>query len=282
MSFRKLIMLLLLGFLAGPAGSQSLKIMTYNIRLDTPSDGPNSWRHRKAWLCEQVKQVNPDLFGIQEGLPQQVQYIDSSFNDYRHIGVGREDGDSMGEFSAIWYNTKKFKLIRQGTFWLSATPDKNSMGWDAACKRVCTYGCFQETGNGKKFWMFNTHFDHMGVEARKNSALLILQKIKSLNKEGNPVILCGDFNASPGSEPIKLISAELQDSFVANKSMSMAPDGTFNGFDTTKPAAERIDYIFSGSGFHATNYYILRELRDGRYASDHFPVVATVKFASTP
>lgn len=278
MSFKKLIAFLLLGFVSGTAGSQSLMIMTYNIRLDAPSDGPNGWPLRKAWLCEQIQQVNPDLFGIQEGLPQQVRYIDSVFTGYRHIGVGREDGDSMGEFSAIWYNTSKFKLVRQGTFWLSATPEKNSMGWDAACKRVCTYGLFKDLAAGKNFWMFNTHFDHVGAEARKNSALLILQKIKSLNTAGNPVILCGDFNAPPESEPIKILSAALQDSFVADISMSMAPDGTFNGFDTTKPATERIDYIFSGYGFHATRYYILREQRDGRYASDHFPVVAKISW----
>jgi endonuclease/exonuclease/phosphatase family metal-dependent hydrolase len=278
MARRKILIILIFLLLVGSAGSQSLKIMTYNIRLDTPADGPNAWPLRKAWLCEQVTLVNPDLFGIQEGLPQQVNYIDSSFIDYRHIGVGREDGKAQGEFSAIWYNTKKFKLLEQGTFWLSATPEKPSMGWDAACPRVCTYGCFREVATGKKFWMFNTHFDHISLEARKKSALLILEKIKSLNTEKYPVILSGDFNATPGSEPIKLLNAELQDSKVADKSMAMGPGGTFNGFDASKPATERIDFIFSGFGASAVTYHVISELRNGRYASDHFPVYVELKY----
>ena len=280
MSFRKLLFIALLFIMSGTTYGQSLKILTYNIRLDNSGDGANGWVNRRAWLCEQIKKENPDLFGIQEGLSQQVSYIDSSFGEYRHIGVGREDGKAKGEFSAIWYNTKKFKLVQQGTFWLSATPGKASMGWDAACKRVCTYGYFQDQASGKKFWMFNTHLDHIGVDARKNGVLLILQKMKSLNGEGYPVILSGDFNATPESEPIKLLTAELQDSKAADKSMSMVPGGTFNNFDPGKPAIDRIDYIFTNKGFRPTNYYILTGSRDGRYASDHFPVVATVKFAA--
>jgi endonuclease/exonuclease/phosphatase family metal-dependent hydrolase len=273
---RKLFIILTFGLLAGPVRSQDLKFLTYNIRLDTPTDGPNAWPLRKAWLCEQVKQVDPDIFGIQEGLPQQVSYIDSSFSDYRHIGVGRDDGKTQGEFSAIWFNTKKFKLITQGSFWLSTTPEKPSMGWDAACKRVCTYGLFTDIKGGKQFWVFNTHFDHIGIQARKNSATLILQEIERLNTSRSPVILMGDFNSGPESEPIKIITGKFQDSKVADKSMSMVPDGTFNGFGAVKPATERIDFIFTGYGARAINYHVIRELKEGRYASDHFPVVAEV------
>jgi endonuclease/exonuclease/phosphatase family metal-dependent hydrolase len=231
---------------------------------------------RKAWLCEQVKTVNPAIFGIQEGLPQQVNFIDSTLSDYRHIGVGREDGKAEGEFSAIWYNTTIINMIRQATFWLSATPEKVSMGWDAACMRVCTWGLFEEKNGGRKFWVFNTHFDHVGTEARKNSAMLILQQIETLNKPGLPVILMGDFNSDPASEPFKIITARLKDSKMADKSMSMGPGGTFNGFDVEKPAAERIDFIFTGYGANAKSYLVIREQRDGRFASDHFPVVADI------
>ena len=278
MSLKRFLLILMLWLMVSTSWSQSLKILTYNIRYDNPGDGDNSWINRRAWLCEQIQQVNPDLFGIQEGLISQIIYLDSVFSDYRHIGVGRNDGKTKGEFSAIYYNYKKFSLLSQGTFWLSPTPQKASVGWDAALERICTYGLFQEVASGKKFWMFNTHFDHVGTEARKNSALLILQKMKKLNTEGYSVILTGDFNATPESEAIKIIDAELQDSKVADKSMMMGTGGTFNNFDTTKPATERIDYIFTGKGLRATNYYILRNSRDGHYGSDHFPVIATLKF----
>jgi len=278
MFLRKLLLILALCILTGTAGSQSLKIMTYNIRLDTPSDGPNAWPLRKAWLCEQVKTINPAIFGIQEGLAQQVGYIDSSFSNYSHIGVGREDGKAKGEFSAIWYNTTKIKLIRQGTFWLSSTPEKISMGWDAACMRICTYGLFEEMNGARQFWVFNTHFDHIGTEARKNSARLILQKIESLNNSGLPVILMGDFNCNPESEPIKIITGKLHDSQMADKSMSMGPVGTFNGFDVEKPARERIDFIFTGNGASAKSYFVMRDQHEGKVASDHYPVVADISW----
>ncbi len=276
MCFRKLLLILSFSLLAGAAGSQSLKILTYNIRFDNPADGANGWPLRKAWLCEQIRTAGPDVFGIQEGLENQVRYIDSSFSGYRHIGVGRDDGMKEGEFSAIWYNTNKFRLVRQGTFWLSATPEKSSMGWDAACKRICTFGLFRDIASGRKFWVFNTHFDHIGVLARRNSALLILQQIETLNKAAFPVILMGDFNGDPESEPIKIITGKLNDAEHADKSMTMEPGGTFNGFDATKPATERIDFIFAGYGAKAINYQVIRESHNGKFASDHFPVLAEI------
>jgi endonuclease/exonuclease/phosphatase family metal-dependent hydrolase len=261
-----------------PAESQSLEILTYNIRYDNAGDGINSWANRRNWLCQQISQVNPEIFNIQEGLVNQVNYIDSMFSGYRHVGVGRDDGKYKGEFCAIFYNAKKLKVLKQATFWLSPTPGKVSMGWDAACIRICTYGLFRDLRSGKKFWVFNTHFDHVGVLARKNSALLILEKIKALNKHSYPVILTGDLNSIPGSEVFRIICEQLQDSQLADKSMSMSPDGTYNGFEISEPATERIDFIFAGYGAIAVNYNVIREIRDGHYASDHFPVVAGIKF----
>lgn len=279
MNFRQLLLILLLWLPPVYGKTQSVTVLTYNIRYDNPSDGVNSWPNRRAWLCEQVKQVNPGIFGLQEGLIRQLNYLDSVLTGYRRIGVGREDGKTKGEFSAIYYNTAKFKLIKQGTFWLSATPGRVSVGWDAALERICTYGLFQSLETGQKFWAFNTHFDHMGVQARKNSATLILQKIKTFNKQGYPVILTGDFNSDPESEPFKIITAGMQDSKIADKSMTMGPDGTFNGFDAKKPATERIDFIFtSRNGVNILNYAVGRESRDERFASDHYPVVAELKF----
>jgi endonuclease/exonuclease/phosphatase family metal-dependent hydrolase len=279
MSLRKSFFILAFCLFTGIASSQSLKILTYNLRFDNPADGVNAWTNRRAWLCEQVKQVSPEVFGIQEGLISQINYLDSAFSGYRHIGVGRDDGKTKGEFSAIYYDASKLKVLKQSTFWLSATPEKPSMGWDADCIRICTYGLFQEITTGQKFWVFNTHFDHIGLLARKNSAKLILEKIKTLNKQGYPVILTGDFNSEPDSEPYKIITTQLADSKIADKSMSMGPGGTFNAFDVTKPATERIDFIFtSKKGITILNYTVFRESREGRYASDHFPVFIELKF----
>jgi endonuclease/exonuclease/phosphatase family metal-dependent hydrolase len=225
-----------------------------------------------------VRTAGPGIFGIQEGLPHQVTYIDSVFSNYRRIGVGRDDGKDSGEYSAIWYEAKKFGLVSQGTFWLSPTPGTPSMGWDAACKRICTYGLFRETDSGKQFWVFNTHFDHIGTVARRNSADLILKKIALLNKSRLPVILMGDFNGDPDSEPVAIISKEFQDSRIADKSMTMLPDGTFNGFDPAKPVTERIDFIFTGYGAGAVSYGVIRETHNGLFASDHFPVIAEIRY----
>jgi endonuclease/exonuclease/phosphatase family metal-dependent hydrolase len=152
------------------------------------------------------------------------------------------------------------------------------MGWDAACIRICTCGCFEDVKTKRRFWVFNTHFDHVGVQARKNSAILILNKIDALNLSGYPVILTGDFNDVPESEPVGIIMKKMKDSKAADKQMSMGPDGTFNGFDLQKPLTERIDFIFTGNGATATDYGVIREKQDGKYASDHCPVVAVINF----
>ncbi len=279
MSLYKFFLINIFLLIASIGFTQQVRILTYNIRYDNPGDGINSWTNRRIWLCEQVKQADPGIFGIQEGLISQINYLDSTFSEYGRIGVGREDGRRKGEFSAIYYNTQKFKVLKQATFWLSRTPGRVSVGWDAALERICTYGLLQDIGSGQKFWVFNTHFDHIGIKARKNSAMLILKKIKTLNKQGYPVVLMGDFNSGPESEPIKIINGTLQDSKIADKSMSMGPDGTFNGFDSSKPVTERIDFIFtSKQDIGVTDYSVLRESKENRFASDHFAVIATMIF----
>ena len=268
-------------FLTTGAVAQELRVLTYNIRYDNPGDGPDSWPVRRSWLCNQVRQADPDIFGIQEGLMNQVEFIDSLFGEYRHIGVGRDDGHSLGEFSAIFYNTLKYKVLREQTFWLSPHSERPSIGWDAALKRICTWGLFQEISTERKFLVFNTHFDHMGVEARKNSAILILEKIRQVNRQYLPVILMGDFNGGPESEPVRILSQSLCDSKPPTTESQTDPGGTFNGFDASKPQDECIDFIFtSKKGLHVTGYKVLREMHDGHFPSDHFPVTVTLKFTN--
>lgn len=251
------------------------KIMTYNIRLDFAGDGDNRWDNRKEMLAGQVLFHEPDFLGVQEALPNQMQYLDSMLTAYSFIGVGREGGDK-GEYSAIFYNSNKYKVLEQSTFWLSETPDNPSKGWDAAYNRICTYGLFQNTQTKQKLWVFNTHFDHIGNEARLKSTGLILQKIKELNKAGLPFVLMGDFNLESDSEGIQLLSTELGDSKMI-AAMAFGPEGTFNAFEFHKPVTKRIDYIFVPKSTKVSKYAVLSDNNNCRYPSDHFPVLIEIQ-----
>jgi len=252
--------------------AQDISVMSYNIRLDIASDGENRWDNRKEMLAGQVLFYEPDFLGVQEALPNQVQFLNSQLKEYKFIGVGRDDGKDKGEYSAVFYNSVKYKLLESNTFWLSETPEKPSKGWDAAYNRVCTYGMFQNLKTKKKILVFNTHFDHVGNVARAESARLILQKIREINKNNLPVIVTGDFNLEPGTEPVNIIKSELNDSRgIAD--LVYGPDGTFNAFEFHKPVTNRIDYIFvPKSGVSVKKYAILSDSKNCRYPSDHLPV----------
>lgn len=259
--------------------SQDLKIMSYNIRLDISSDGENQWSKRKELLTDQVKFYAPDFMGVQEALPQQMNYIDSTLTGYNFIGKGRDDGESKGEHSAIFYNADKFKLLDENTFWLSETPQKPSKGWDAAYNRICTYGLFQNKKTKRKIWVFNTHFDHVGDIARAESAKLILEKIKKINKDNLPVILTGDFNLEAESLPLQLIKKELDDTKKVCNGIVFGPEGTFNAFEFHKPVTTRIDYIFiNRNTMEVTKFATLSDSKNCRYPSDHFPICAEINF----
>lgn len=259
--------------------SQTVKIMTYNLRLDIAIDGDDKWDNRKDFLASQVRFYEPDIMGVQEALPQQVTFLDAALADYDHIGVGRDDGKTQGEHSAIYYNSKKYKVLQQDTFWLSETPEKPSKGWDAAYNRVCTYALFTNVKTKEQFWVFNTHFDHMGNVARVESAKLILKKIKEVNKQNLPFVLTGDFNLEDNSESIKLIASQLNDSKKVAKQV-FGPDGTFNNFQFTTPVTMRIDYIFtSKTGITVNKYAVLSDSKNCIYPSDHLPVYVELTIA---
>lgn len=266
-------------FLLTGANAQSVSIMSYNIRLDVASDGENRWDNRKEMLASQVLFYEPDFMGVQEALPTQMVYLLLRFNNvYDAIGVGRDDGAHKGEYSAIYYNIKKYRLLEQSTFWLSETPDKPSKGWDAAYNRICTYGLFENIATKEKLWVFNTHFDHVGTVARTESAKLILKKIKELNKQGYLFVLTGDFNLEENSESIALISESLNDTKYAPESLTFGPDGTFNAFEFHKPVTKRIDYIFtSPDNTVVKKYAVLSDSKDCRYPSDHLPVYTEIE-----
>ena len=270
---------LCLVFIVGQLSAQEMSFMTYNIRYANVNDGDNQWEKRKEYLSDQIRFYEPDVIGIQEGLELQVNFLNARLSDYEFFGVGRNDGKNKGEYCAIFYKGNKFDVLKQDTFWLSEHPEQISVGWDAAMERICTYGLFLNKKTGKKFWVFNTHFDHIGVEAREKSAALIAQKIREINKGNFPVILMGDFNLNDQSKAITYLSGEFNDSRMVSMSRPFGPFGTFTGFAFQEPVKDRIDYIFcSKEDTMVKKYAVLTDSRDQKYPSDHFPVFIQVEF----
>jgi endonuclease/exonuclease/phosphatase family metal-dependent hydrolase len=255
---------------------QTLKLATYNMRFDHKADSLNPWIQRHPAIVQMIRFYDFDVFGSQELLDHQVTGLVNSLPEYAYVGVGRDDGEKKGEYSPIFYKQKKFKLLQSGTFWLSKTPDSPSKGWDAALPRICSWVQLEEMQSHFKFFVFNTHFDHIGVEARKESAKLILTSIAKI--AGNaPVILTGDFNIDQHDESYALIhdSKELEDAFTLAK-VKMVPNGTFNSFDINSKTDRRIDHIFVGRSFEVIRYGILTESYQGKFPSDHFPVMIEI------
>jgi endonuclease/exonuclease/phosphatase family metal-dependent hydrolase len=263
--------------LANKTTAQPLTVMTFNIRYDNPSDGNNSWDKRKEAVVKLIDYYTPEIFGIQEGLFNQVQYLKNNLKTYRYIGVGREDGKQKGEYSAIFYDTTQYTVVKSSTFWLSENPEKISPGWDAALERICTYGLFKNVVTGISFWVFNTHFDHMGTIARKMSAQLILKKIQELNTSNLKLVLMGDFNATADSEPIKILKTTLSETSDVSKKPLYGPPGTFNDFNSMNLVTECIDLIFVSKLSVISCSHIDDKRNDNGYISDHFPVLVKLQ-----
>lgn len=265
--------------------NKSMRVMSFNIRFDNPDDGPDAWPHRKDFVASMFRFHNNDLVGIQEGLINQLEDLDEMLPEFDWVGIGRDAGDERGEFCAIYYRTDRFELIEDSTFWLSETPDvPGSQGWDAALPRIVTWARLLDKKNDRRFIVFNTHFDHRGQVARRNSSELILQKVDELSG-GDPVIVMGDLNAVEEQDPYKVLAdpelgpvrVELFDGFYHSQHGHHGPASTWNGFDRIFPD-RRIDYIFVNSNFSVIQHGILADIREGHFPSDHLPVVADLIF----
>lgn len=269
---RIIIVLWFVVFYQDTLSSQSFQFISFNIRYDTEADGENRWSNRKQDVANYLEKISPTAFGIQEGMKHQVDFLNNNLTDYKFIGVGRDDGLTKGEYSAIFYNIGQATLLASGTFWLSETPESVSVGWDASMERICTYGKFEDNSNGRQFLIFNTHFDHRGPKAREYSAKLIVNKIVEINPENLPVVLMGDLNATPDEQPIDVLKEFMEDGLAISKHPLIGVPGTFNGF---KDEAEdrRIDYIFT-SKFHVDRYtHDTTRTSQNRFLSDHLPVL---------
>ncbi len=261
-----------------PLHGQPLSILTYNLRFDNPADGDDAWPLRRDFLAGQLRFHAPGVFGIQEGLHRQLEYLQTQLPEYAMVGVGRDDGRQGGEYSALFYQRARFHLLESGTFWLSETPDTVSKGWDAALPRICTWALLHDTVAGRRLWVFNTHFDHIGEKARRASAALILKKIAEKNTAGHPVVLMGDLNSEPASEPVALLRQSLLDTHDHSSEPPFGPAGTFNGFKFHEPVTRRIDYIFVSPNLKVQKFAILSDARNCRYPSDHLPVLAVMSY----
>ncbi|HEY9534640.1 MAG TPA: endonuclease/exonuclease/phosphatase family protein [Mucilaginibacter sp.] len=268
-------------FLSIAAFSQrQLNIATYNLRNDNKQDSlkGNGWGDRYPVICKIVQFNDLDIFGTQEGKHNMLEDMVDSLPGYKYIGIGRDDGKTKGEYSAIFYKTTRFKILKQGNFWLSTITDRPNKGWDAVLPRICTWAQFQDIKTGFKFYFFNLHMDHIGVVARKESAHLVLKKIKEM--AGNAAtIFTGDFNVDQHNESYKevLSTGVLQDCYNLAP-IKLATNGSFNAFNLNTKTDSRIDHIFVTKQFNVKRYAILTNSYNGKAPSDHYPVVAIMNY----
>ncbi|MDZ7773711.1 MAG: endonuclease/exonuclease/phosphatase family protein [Balneolaceae bacterium] len=267
-----------------PDGEVPARLMSYNIRYDNPGDGVNRWELRRDRLVGLIRLHEPHFLGVQEALHHQLAWLDGELPEMAWIGVGRDDGEQAGEYSAILYDSTRFELVEDSdsTLWLSLTPGvTGSRGWDAALPRILTFGTFRERESGRRIMVFNTHFDHRGDTARAGSARLIAETVERMaGPEGLPAVVTGDFNATPDSEPYdRLTGGGLRDAFTESETPHVGPLFTFEGFEVGgSENPRRIDYIFVNGEVTVRSHAILSTYRDRRYPSDHLPVVADLSF----
>ena len=279
----KFILHLVLLFITTSSAAQQLNVMTFNIRFNNPGDSLNAWPYRADKAISQVLFHQVHLMGVQEALHEQMLDMEKGLKKFKWAGVARKDGKQKGEYSAIFYDTTRLRLLETATFWLSESPDSiGKKGWDAAFERIVTWAKFRDLQTKKVFYHFNTHFDHIGKIARKESAKLLLSQITRIAGK-NPVVVTGDFNAQPMDEPIRvLLEPGNRDRLTDTKEISSnphyGPEGTFNAFGPKEIHDHPIDYIFIKNGIRVLQHASLSQTWQGRFSSDHFPVLAVLQF----
>lgn len=276
-------------------------VASYNLRQlnDGDTKAGNGWSRRCPVLGELIRYHEFDIFGTQEGFKSQLEDLKGELPEYDYIGVGREDGKQEGEHSAIFYRKDMFTLLDHGDFWISETPDKPGLGWDAVCPRICSWGKFRHNESGREFVMFNLHMDHVGKKARVEGAKLVRRRIDNFGKDC-PAFVTGDFNVDQTSPSYRTITAggDLLDSYKVAQ-LRYALNGTFNNYETDNYTDSRIDHVFVSPDVKVLKYGVLtdtyrtpensehvdatdapQEIEVSRYVartpSDHFPVVVKV------
>lgn len=248
-----------------------MQVMTYNIRYDNPRDGPDAWPNRRADLIAWLATEQPDILALQEALRHQLDDLGAGLPQYAEIGVGRDDGQTRGEYAAILYRRDRFTLLESGTFWFSDTPQApGSRSWGNNVTRICTWARLRDGPGGAAFWIFNVHLDHESQPSRERSVAALLAEIARRVPAGDRVIVTGDFNAGPGNPAVRAMAqGGFADSHLSRDSL----EGTFNGFrgDTT---GAKIDFVFSRGMATQQSRIVRPRTAAGRDLSDHFPVIA--------
>lgn len=251
--------MLLIGLLA------SLNVISFNIRIGTCDDGDNSWDIRKPATIAMIRVEKPDIIGLQETVDFQEWYIRENCSAYEAIG------DCP---NSVFYRKASLKCLKWGKFWLSETPDKASQGWDGAYPRTAVWALMCDKKSHKSFYFVNTHLDHIGVTAREKGLALILERMAAINKEGLPLVLCGDFNCEAGNPELGVIRGKMDNTrLTARKTDAQT---SYNGWGK---ASSSIDFIFQ-KGFSSCRSFktITKEFAGKRYISDHYPVKAQLVF----
>lgn len=271
---------LTMGYAAEPL---QLNLMTFNVRYDNPDDSLNNWQFRKGFVAKMIRFYDVDVLGTQEVLNNQLTDLLTALPQYAYAGVGRLDGKTAGEYSAIFYKKEKFELLKSGNFWLSENPSAVGVkGWDAVCERIVTWVILKEKSTGKKLAFINTHFDHVGQVARRESAKLLLSKVDEI-AQGIPLFVTGDFNSTPKSEVITILTDKNNRNYLTDSRLVApfiyGPDWTFHAFGNV-PLKNRsiIDYIFVNNNVSVERIAVISETLDNLYLSDHNPVILKASF----
>jgi len=278
---KELLLSCILSFCAleSSLAQSNVKLMSYNIRYDITTSNASPWTERHTAIASQINRFDADIVGMQEVLEHQREQLLSDLPGFTSIGVGRDDGQKAGEYAPIFYKAERFRLLNSGTFWLSPTPDVPSKGWDAALNRICTFAQFFDLESKESFWVFNTHFDHVGEVARMKSSVLILQKMQEVtNGTRQAVILCGDLNLNDDHPTITFLQSQMKDALLCSKQVKSDMNKTFNNFDLAMEASKRIDYIFTNKKVTVLTFETIVERFGVSYPSDHFPIFVSWKF----
>ena len=266
---------------------QPLRVMSFNIRYHNPNDGYNAWPHRKKLVQSIIRFHQADLIGVQEALHDQMLDLTDLLPDHDFVGVGRDDGLTAGEYSAIWFRRSRFQVLESDTFWLSESPDRPGAGWDASLPRIVTWAKLRDLYTDQIFFHYNTHFDHRGEVARQKSAKLIRAQVGQMNPQRLPVLLTGDFNARPTSKPYQILTQSdeptaMKDARFVSLQPPHGPEGTVSKFQFPGIPESRIDYIFIKHDVSVLRYATLSDSWAGRFPSDHLPIMAEVIIGSPP